>query len=79
MAHELTARDASRVWRDPDEVAILRFIGATVDDILIAHSKRAPIFLRPALALRGGSDEIVARAWEEPGCGIRRRRRRNDT
>lgn len=68
------SENGSRVWRTADAlhvdvrgldppapmVAILRMIdGGEVDDVLIAHLDREPVFLYPELDLRGWTHEII--------------------
>jgi hypothetical protein len=46
-------------------VAILRLIdGGEVDDVLIAHLDREPIFIYPELDQRGWAHEIISSARE---------------
>jgi hypothetical protein len=57
---------------DPPEpmVEILRLIdGGAIEDVLVAHLDREPIFLYPELDDRGWSHEVVEASCGEPGCG----------
>jgi hypothetical protein len=71
------------VWRAPDGthldvrgleppqpmIRILRLIDSgEVDDVLVVHLDREPIFLYPELDDRGWSHEIVAAACGDPAC-----------
>jgi hypothetical protein len=61
---------------DPPEpmVEILRLIdGGPIEDVLVAHLDREPIFLYPELGDRGWSHEVMEPQCGEPGCrdGVR--------
>ena len=75
--------DGARLWHTPDGVhidlrgleppeplvSILRLIDAgEVDDVLIAHFDREPIFLYPELEDRGWTHELLGHSCDGSEC-----------